>query len=75
MITGIRRVGGAVAMAAGIGFAAWLVFGPVHDWEGDMRLVRMAMGLAAMGAITGGARLVFWAPEGDGAAAPADDQA
>ncbi|MFJ3954632.1 hypothetical protein SLV14_004322 [Streptomyces sp. Je 1-4] len=64
MDKGIRRIAGVVMMVAGIALASWLVFGPWHYWEGDMRLVRMAMGLAATGVITGGARLIFWQPEG-----------
>ncbi|QEV53365.1 hypothetical protein CP981_18355 [Streptomyces platensis] len=57
-------------MVAGIALAAWLVFGAPHDWEGNVRLVKMAMGLAATGMITGGARLIFWQPE-DGPAGAA----
>ncbi|MGW3013027.1 hypothetical protein ACWC9R_30000 [Streptomyces sp. NPDC001219] len=63
MDKGIRRVAGVVMMVAGIALAAWLVFGAPHDWEGDVRLVKMAMGFAATGAITWGAGLVFWQPK------------
>ncbi|MGA4947745.1 hypothetical protein NCG97_20255 [Streptomyces lydicamycinicus] len=63
MDKGIRRVAGIVMMVAGIALGAWLVFGAPHDWEGNVRLVKMAMGLAATGMITGGARLIFWQPE------------
>ncbi|TJZ42329.1 hypothetical protein FCH28_35445 [Streptomyces piniterrae] len=59
-------------MAAGIACAAWLAFGPPQDWEGPMRYVRFALGLASTGAITGGARLIFWDPQGDGGAAVAE---
>ncbi|MEV0371354.1 hypothetical protein AB0I10_16245 [Streptomyces sp. NPDC050636] len=63
----LRRLGGVAVMAAGIAFAAWLVFGPVHDWEGDMRLVKMALGLTATGVISGGAWLIFWDPRAEDA--------
>ncbi|MCX4639148.1 hypothetical protein OG775_29220 [Streptomyces platensis] len=70
MDKGIRRIAGIVMMVAGIALGAWLVFGAPHDWEGNVRLVKMAMGLAATGTITGGARLIFWQPE-DGPAGAA----
>ncbi|MEU9120615.1 hypothetical protein AB0C96_12270 [Streptomyces sp. NPDC048506] len=65
MDKGIRRIAGAALMVAGIAFAAWLVFGAPHDWEGDVRLLRMGMGLGATAAISGGARLIFWRPQGE----------
>ncbi|MET7802606.1 hypothetical protein [Streptomyces decoyicus] len=65
MDKGIRRMAGVAVMAAGIAFAAWLVFGPPHDWDGDVRLVRMALGFAATGVISGGARLIFWQPKAE----------
>ncbi|UNO44011.1 hypothetical protein KGS77_18365 [Streptomyces sp. MST-110588] len=68
-------MGGVAVMVAGLAFAAWLVFGPVHYWEGGARLDRMAMGLAAMGAISGGAWLIFWEPESDRAAEEASEEA
>ncbi|MEU5213556.1 hypothetical protein [Streptomyces sp. NPDC020742] len=67
MDKGIRRTAGIAVMAGGIALAIWLVFGAPHDWEGDMRMVRKALGLAAMGAISGGARLFFWEPKGESA--------
>ncbi|UQA94543.1 hypothetical protein [Streptomyces halobius] len=72
MINGLRRLGGGVVMAAGIGLGVWLVFGPAHDWEGNMRLVKLVLGLAATGAITGGARLIFWDPKGEASPAAVD---
>ena len=63
MDNGIRRVAGGALMAAGIAFAAWLVFGAPHDWEGNVRLLRMALGLGATAVISGGARLIFWQPQ------------
>ncbi|MFF3745953.1 hypothetical protein [Streptomyces kronopolitis] len=49
-------------MAAGIALACRLVFGASQEWEGGVRLLRMALGLAATAAISGGARLIFWEP-------------
>ncbi|MEJ8649047.1 hypothetical protein WKI65_13365 [Streptomyces sp. MS1.AVA.3] len=69
MDKGLRRMAGVAVMAAGIAFAAWLVFGAPHDWDGDVRLVRMALGLAATGMISGGARLIFWQPKSESAEA------
>ncbi|MGW8555223.1 hypothetical protein [Streptomyces tubercidicus] len=69
MDKGIRRLAGIVVMVAGIGLASWLVFGAPHYWEGDVRLVKAAMGLAATGMITGGAGLIFWRPEDEAAEA------
>ena len=34
-------------MAAGIAFAGWLVFGASQEGEGEVRLLRMALGLGA----------------------------
>ncbi|MEV5484157.1 MULTISPECIES: hypothetical protein [Streptomyces] len=65
MDNGIRRVAGAALMAAGIAFAAWLVFGAPHDWDGNVRLLRMALGLGATAVISGGARLIFWHPQSE----------
>ncbi|MCL7492912.1 hypothetical protein M8I34_16000 [Streptomyces sp. MCA2] len=65
MDKGLRRIAGVVLMVAGIACAAWLVFGAPHDWDGDVRLVRMALGLAATGVISGGARLIFWQPKSE----------
>jgi hypothetical protein len=56
---GLRRFAGAVVVLAGIAFAAWLVFGSPYEWEGDLRLVRIALGLVSLGTIGGGARLMF----------------
>ncbi|WP_406210878.1 hypothetical protein [Streptomyces decoyicus] len=69
MDKGLRRIAGVVLMVAGIACAAWLVFGAPHDWDGDVRLVRMALGLAATGVISGGARLIFWQPKSESAEA------
>ncbi|MGX1848735.1 hypothetical protein [Streptomyces sp. NPDC055299] len=65
MENGLRRLAGGAVMAAGIAFAAWLVFGAPHDWEGEVRLLRMALGLGATAVISGGARLIFWEPSGE----------
>ncbi|MGW1378569.1 hypothetical protein ACWD6P_30500 [Streptomyces sp. NPDC002446] len=65
MDKGIRRIAGVLLMLAGIAVGVWLVFGAPHDWEGNARLLKMAMGLGSTGAITGGARLIFWQPEGE----------
>ncbi|MFG2831861.1 hypothetical protein ACGFWI_31085 [Streptomyces sp. NPDC048434] len=70
MDKGLRQMAGIAVMAAGIACAAWLVFGAPHGWEGDVRLVRMAMGLGATGVISGGARLIFWKPESERAGKP-----
>lgn len=43
MDKGIRRIAGIVMMVAGIALGAWLVFGAPHGWEGNVRLVKMAM--------------------------------
>ncbi|GGN55775.1 hypothetical protein GCM10012285_49840 [Streptomyces kronopolitis] len=53
--------------AAGIALACWLVFGASQEWEGEVRLLRMALGLVATAAISGGARLIFWEPRADAA--------
>lgn len=65
MDKGLRRMAGAALMVAGIAFAAWLVFGAPGDWEGDVRLLRAALGLGATAVISGGARLIFWLPESE----------
>ncbi|MFI6770543.1 hypothetical protein [Streptomyces sp. NPDC050355] len=66
MDKGIRRIAGGLLMVAGIALGAWLVFGAPHDWEGTgERLLKLAMGLGSTGAITGGARLIFWQPESE----------
>jgi len=65
MDNGLRRVAGGALMAAGIAFAAWLVFGAPHDWEGDVRLLRMARGVGSTAVISGGARLIFWQPQSE----------
>ncbi|WP_235445970.1 hypothetical protein [Streptomyces sioyaensis] len=69
MDNGLRRVAGGALMAAGIAFAAWLVFGAPHDWDGNVRLLRMALGLGATAVISGGARLIFWQPQSERAGA------
>ncbi|MFE0377557.1 hypothetical protein ACFW1M_18675 [Streptomyces inhibens] len=65
MNKGLRQMAGVATMAAGIAFAAWLVFGAPHDWDGDVRLLRAALGLGATAVISGGARLIFWQPESE----------
>ncbi|MEW2438266.1 hypothetical protein AB0952_29650 [Streptomyces caniferus] len=75
MDKGLRRTAGIAVMAAGFGIAAWLVFGaPPAEEDGWWRLVRMAVGLTAMGVVSGGARLFFGQPksEGDGALGETD---
>lgn len=52
-------------MAAGIAFACWLDFGASQDWEAEVRLLRMALGLGSTAVITGGARLMFREPPGE----------
>ncbi|MFJ9849506.1 hypothetical protein [Streptomyces sp. NPDC101150] len=65
MNKGLRCTAGGATMAAGIAFAAWLVFGAPHDWEGEVRWLRLALGLGAMAVISGGARLIFWVPKSE----------
>ncbi|MCL6734251.1 hypothetical protein [Streptomyces neyagawaensis] len=59
MSIGLRRAGGIVGVVGGIGLAAWLVFGAPHDWDGGMRLLRHGLALVSLGAINGGAWLMF----------------
>lgn len=75
MDNGLRRLAGGAVMAAGIAFACWLAFGASQDWEGEVRLLRMALGLAATAVISGGARLIFWEPsDGRGRAGRGGDR-
>lgn len=63
MDKGLRRMAGVALLVAGFALAGWLVFGAPHDWDGEARWARMALGLGATGAISGSARLIFWQPE------------
>ncbi|MEI5524000.1 hypothetical protein WB401_18520 [Streptomyces brasiliscabiei] len=55
----VLRVAGVATILAGIVFAGWLVFGAPRDWDGGMRFLRLALGLGSLGAIKGGAELVY----------------
>jgi hypothetical protein len=59
MSIGLRRAGGIVGVVGGMALAAWLVFGAPHDGGGGMRLVRHGLALVSLGAINGGAWLMF----------------
>ncbi|MFF8790020.1 hypothetical protein [Streptomyces sp. NPDC015125] len=66
MDKGLRNAAGIAMMAAGFALASWLVFGAPQSGQDDgWRLVRMALGMTAMGTISGGARLIFWGPKGE----------
>ncbi|MFG2532686.1 hypothetical protein [Streptomyces sp. NPDC048516] len=71
MDNGLRRTAGIAVMAAGFGIAAWLVFGaPPAGEDGWWRLVRMAVGSTATGAVSGGAWLFFSQPKSERDGAP-----
>lgn len=55
----LSRVAGVAAVLVGIAVASWVVFGAPHDWEGGMRWLRYGLALGSLGAISGGARLMF----------------
>lgn len=53
------RMTGVATILAAIALAFWLIFGAPRDWDGGMRFLRPALGLGCLGAIRGGAGLVF----------------
>src|SRR5690349_926632 len=55
----IRRLAALAVLLSGIGLALWLGFGAPQDWHGGMRLLRMGMGLTAIGMITASSWLMF----------------
>ncbi|MEU9487783.1 hypothetical protein ACFTZK_07190 [Streptomyces decoyicus] len=65
MDKGIRRMAGVILMVAGIACDVWLGFGAPNDWDGAGRVLRFGLGLAATGAITWGAGLIFWQPKAE----------
>ncbi|MEV6653762.1 hypothetical protein [Streptomyces sp. NPDC051219] len=54
-------------LLAGAALGFWIVFGSPHQWEGGLRLLRLALGMTALGLISGSAWLMF--PDG-----PRDDE-
>lgn len=46
-------------MMAGIALAAWVAFRAPHSWHGAKVLGRVALGLGALGMISGGPKLIF----------------
>lgn len=55
----VMRMTGVATILAAVSLAFWLVFGAPRDWDGGMRFLRLALGLGCLGAIRGGAKLVF----------------
>lgn len=58
MSLALRRVLGVSVVLVGVALALWLTFGPPRHWTDTMRLWRVPLGLATMGAIYGGTRLM-----------------
>ncbi|MGW1601923.1 hypothetical protein [Streptomyces eurythermus] len=59
MSHGLRRLGGATVMIAGIARGIWVVFGAPHDWHGAQALGRVALGLVSLAMISGSPTLIF----------------
>ncbi|MFI9428121.1 hypothetical protein ACIG54_31725 [Streptomyces achromogenes] len=59
MSHGLRRLGGAALLIAGIALGIWVVFGAPHDWHGAQALGRVALGLGSLAMISGSPRLIF----------------
>ncbi|MFF4710129.1 hypothetical protein ACFY2V_01780 [Streptomyces eurythermus] len=59
MSHGLRRLGGATVMIAGIALGIWVVFGAPHDWHGAQALGRVALGLVSLAMISGSPTLIF----------------
>ncbi|MEV6397013.1 hypothetical protein AB0M39_19870 [Streptomyces sp. NPDC051907] len=55
----LRRVFATTVLLGGIALALWCVFGAPHDWTGGQRLLRLALGVTAMGLITASTWLMF----------------
>ncbi|WP_327728169.1 hypothetical protein OG250_16455 [Streptomyces sp. NBC_00487] len=61
----VSRITGVAAVLAGIALGLWVAFGAPRDWHGGMRFLRYALVLGCLGAISGGAKLVFPDTSGD----------
>ncbi|WP_234359933.1 hypothetical protein [Streptomyces sp. DSM 15324] len=55
----LSRIVGTVLLLLGITVVLWRALGSPRDWEGDMRLLRSALMLGALGVIGLSARLIF----------------
>ncbi|MGW1072281.1 hypothetical protein [Streptomyces sp. NPDC002537] len=54
-----RRIAAIAVLLLGIALGAWVVFGAPHEWDGDMKLLRLVLGLSVLGLVSVSAKLMF----------------
>ncbi|RLV01307.1 hypothetical protein CTZ27_12415 [Streptomyces griseocarneus] len=55
----LSRICAVAVLLLGIALSFWNVFGAPHDWEGNMKWLRLPLWLAVTGLVSGSAKLMF----------------
>ncbi|MFI9581731.1 hypothetical protein ACIHCQ_07795 [Streptomyces sp. NPDC052236] len=61
----VRRLCAVAVLLIGITLFFWIVFGAPHEWKGGLRLLRLTLGMSAVGLISGSALLMFPSTPGE----------